>query len=115
MKLLLLAVMLGGLLLPVRAQPAESKPVDLTLMLLWVADAGTPHQHVFTVNGSIAFRTVDGLKQYLELQPKGSTLTWSPGCNRIGNEPLLGSSEEMKKFSDFCKSIGIKFVLIPSG
>jgi len=85
------------------------------MTLAWIADAGEPKQYVFVINGVVAYKTVAGLKKYLKDLPKDSTLTWSPGCCRIGNEPLLGSKEEMKKFKDFCESNSIKFILMPSG
>lgn len=115
MKRLLFALFVCGILLPALAQDAQRKPENLTMTLAWIADAGEPKQYVFVVNGVVAYKTVAGLKKYLKDLPEGSTLTWGPGCCRIGNEPLLGSQEEMEKFKEFCKSIGIKFVLVPSG
>lgn len=115
MKRLLVVLILCGTLLPASAQDAKRKPENLTMTLAWVADAGQPNQYVFVINGAVAYKNLDGLKNYLKDLPKGSTVTWSPGCCRIGNEPLLGSLAEMKKFKEFCESIGIKFVLVPSG
>ena len=63
----------------------------------------------------VAYKTLDGLKNYLKDIPRESTLTWSPGCERFGNEPLIGSQEEMAAFMKFCDSIGIKFILVSSG
>ena len=100
---------------PVIQPAAVRKPENLTMTLAWIADAGEPRQTVFVINGVVAYKTVEGLREYLKDLPKGSTLTWSPGCCRLGNEPLLGSEDEMEKFKDFCKSNGIHFVLVPSG
>ncbi len=97
------------------AEDVKPKPGNLTMTLVWVADAGEPKQYVFVINGVVAYKTLEGLKKYFKGLPKDSTLTWSPGCCRIGNEPLLGSQEEMEKFIEFCKSIGIRFILVPSG
>ena len=102
-------------LAPVLAQDAKPKPENLTMTLAWVADAGEPKQYVFVINGEVAYKTLDGLKKYLKDIPKGSSLTWDPGCCRIGNEPLIGSADEMKKFKESCELIGIKFTLVPSG
>jgi len=116
MKRILVPLMLCGILLPVLAQDVKKpKPENLTMTLAWIADAGEPKPYVFVINGVVAYKTVAGLKKYLKDLPKDSTLTWSPGCRRLGNEPLLGSKVEMKKFKDFCKTNGIKFVLVPSG
>ena len=115
MKRLLVALVLCGMMLPALAQDAKRKPENLTMTLAWIADAGEPTQHVFVINGVVAYKTLDGLKKYLKELPKDSTLTWAPGCCRMGSEPLLGSPEEMKKFKEFCESIGIKFTLVPSG
>jgi hypothetical protein len=90
-------------------------PEKYTLTLAWIADAGTPSQYIFVLNGRIAYKTIDGLEHNLSILPKGSNLIWDPGCERMGGEPLLSSEIEMKKFKMFCDSIGIKFTLVPSG
>lgn len=114
MKRLLIAVALCAALLPTFAQDVKRKPENLTMTLAWIADAGEPTQYVFVINGVVAYKTLDGLKKYLKDLPKDSTLTWAPGC-RQGGGPLLDSKEEMKKFKEFCESVGIKFTLVPSG
>jgi hypothetical protein len=85
------------------------------MTLAQVADAGEPNQFVFVINGVVAFKTLEGLKKYLKNLPEGSSLTWAPGCSRIGNEPILGSQEEIIKFQLFCRSIGVKFTSVPAG
>lgn len=115
MKKLLSTIFLIASLTPVMAQDTMKKSENLTMTLAWVADAEEPKQHVFVINGVVAYKTLDGLKKYLKDIPKGSSLTWDPGCCRIGNEPLLGSKEEMKRFQEFCESVGIKFTLVPAG
>lgn len=115
MNRLLIAVVLCGALLPALPQDVKRKPENLTMSLAWIADAGEPKQYVFVINGVVAYKTLDRLKKYLKDLPKDSTLTWAPGCCRMGGEPLLGSEEEMKKFKDFCASVGIKFTLVPAG
>lgn len=91
------------------------KPRELSMALLFVSDGEEGGKHLFLINGTVAFKTVKGLKNHLSGQPWGSRLSWAPGCLRYGNEPLLNSEAEMKNFKEFCKSIGIHFVLIPSG
>ena len=104
---------------PSSATPATTQqPQNLTMKLMWVAYAGEPRQYVFVVNGGpseLAFKTVEGLKEYLKGRPKGSMLTWAPSDARMGDEPLLSGAVEMKKFKEFCESIGIKFTLVPAG
>ena len=97
------------------AEEIKSKPENLTMTLAYVADAGEPRQYVFVIGtGLVAYKTVEGLKKFVKTLPKGSTLTWAPSC-RQGGGPLLDSEDDMKKFREFCESIGIKFVLVPSG
>lgn len=115
MNKLLCTIFLCVSLTPGLAQNAMPKTENLTMTLARVADAGEPKQYVFVINGVVAYKTLDGLKKYLNGIPSGSSLTWAPGCCRNGNEPLLGSDEEMKQFQEFCKSVGIKFTLVPSG
>ena len=93
------------------------KPESLTMTLAGVADSERPtgKDYIFVINGVLAYRTLDGLKKHIKELPKGSTLTWTPGCCRIGGEPLLSSEEEMREFKAFCESCGIAFVLVPSG
>jgi hypothetical protein len=99
------------------AYSADKKPIEAVLTLVVVADSVKTDgpEYVFVVNGAVAYRTVDGLKKYIQRLPKGSTLTWEPGCMRFGGEPLLSSAEEMESFKVFCESCGITFVLVPSG
>lgn len=113
MRRLAITMILCAVLTPMFAQ--DSKPKDLTMTLVQIADAGEPKQYVFLINGAVAYRTLDGLKKYLAHLPKGSSLTWAPGCCRIGNEPLIGSADEMRTFKAFCASIGITFILVPAG
>ena len=114
MKRLLLGVALCAALSPALAQEVTRKPENVTMTLAWIADAGEPEEYVFVVNGLVAFKTLDGLKRYLKNLPKDSMLTWAPTC-RQASGPLLDSEEDMKKFKEFCASIGIKFTLVPSG
>lgn len=113
MKQLLVALILCGGFLSAHAQTATRKPEKLTMTLALIADAEEPSQYVFVINGVVAYKTMDGLKTYVKGLPKSATLTWAPGCDQ-GLGPL-DSSEERREFSAFCKSCGIKFILVPSG
>jgi hypothetical protein len=98
------------------SQREVRKPENLTMTLARIADSKSEENaYVFVINGVIAYRTVEGLKEYVKGLPKGATLTWSPGCCRIGGEPLLSSRNELRDFKAFCESCGIGFVLVPSG
>jgi hypothetical protein len=114
---LVTAMILASCLAGTISQTSEGKPEKLTLTLAWIADsknAGSG-EYVFVINGLGAYRTLEGLKKYISGLPKGSVLTWAPTCRRMGDEPLLSSSQEMEKFKAFCESCGIGFILIPSG
>jgi hypothetical protein len=115
MKKLLFVLILCGTFSSLHAEETKRKPENLTMTLAHIADAEKPSQYVFVINGVVAFRTVGGLKKYLKDLPRDSTLTWAPGCCVLGGEPLLGSKKEMKEFSEFCKSAGLTFVLVPAG
>lgn len=95
--------------------PGERKPEKLTLTVAHVAESGYPGENLYVINGVIAYLTVKGLKDYLVDIPKGSTLTWSPGCMRMGEDPLLDSAEALDAFKTFCDSVGTRFILVPSG
>ena len=69
----------------------------------------------YVINQDMAFATVDALKAYLRTQPVGTILRWDPGCIRVFDIPLLDDSEKLADFRAFCASVGIDFVLVPSG
>ena len=105
-----------------KAKPGEKsagaaipQPENLSMTLAWDADAPGPRQYVFVVNGLLAYRTIDGLRNYLKNIPKGSSLAWAPGCSRMGDEPLLSSEADMRRFREFCQSCGIKLTIVPAG
>lgn len=62
----------------------------------------------------IGYKTIEELKQSIKRLPKGSKITWVPGCVRFGGEPL-SSEEEISNLENIYKSHGIIFELIPSG
>lgn len=91
--------------------PAASETYDLTLVRMYET---VPAEHIFVV-GNSGFRTVEALKRFIAVLPPGTTIRWAPGCERIGDEPLLSSPKEMSAFVEFCRRRGIKFVMVPSG
>jgi hypothetical protein len=100
-----------------RAQEREvEKPQPRYRMeLVWIADKeGDTPEYVFVV-GQVGFHTVKGLKDFVARLPAGAILEWSPGCIRMGGEPLLSSPDEMEDFKRFCAEHGIEFILHPSG
>jgi hypothetical protein len=91
----------------------EAKPAVYELKLVYIFETPEP-EFVFVV-GSSGFKSVASLKTFISSLPAGTTLRWSPGCVRLGGEPLLSSESEMAEFEDFCLERQIHFVLVPSG
>lgn len=91
-----------------RAEP----PPAYEMKLVFVGEA--PVEFLFVI-GNSGFRSVEALKSFLSGLPAGAKLTWSPGCIRMGGEPLLSSEHEIEEFRRFCRENGIEFTLIPSG
>ena len=92
---------------------SEPEPVKQELRLIYLLDGGKP-EFIFVI-GQSGFKTVASLEKHLATWPPGSELTWAPGCERLGGEPLLSSEREMQGFRDFLAKRGIRLVLIPSG
>ncbi|CAN5708356.1 hypothetical protein BH09VER1_BH09VER1_43910 [soil metagenome] len=93
---------------------ADPGPPAYELSLHRYSDSfGTLPVYVFTI-GDIAYKSVDALKLGISQLPQGALLQWVPGRDRYGGEPLLSNDADMKAFSDYCASLGIHFVLVPS-
>lgn len=107
----------AGISLSAIAAEKQPEPVDYKLDLVWMADGKTDEksEYIYTINHSVGFKTIEKLKEYIETLPKGSKLTWAPGCIRMGGEPLLSSEKDMADFQAFCKEQGINLVIIPAG
>jgi hypothetical protein len=95
------------------ASGVEVQPVKHELRLIYVLEGRKP-EFIFVI-GQSGFKSVTSLKEHLKTWPPGSELTWAPGCERVGGEPLLSSEQEMRSFRDFLVGRGIRFVLVPSG
>ncbi len=82
MRSSLIVLVICGAFLSVQAhaEGPSRKPENLTMTLAWIADAKEPNQHLFVINGVVAYRTLDGLKKYIKRLPKDPTLTWAPDC-----------------------------------
>lgn len=96
---------------PVRAQ--ASTPPEHRMDLIYAFDGKMP-RFSFSID-ALRFDSVETLKTYLARLPRGSVVTWSPGCRRLGGEPLLSSLREMEEFRAFLEAHGIRLNLIPSG
>ena len=100
---------------PSRMIAQETAPMTYEIRFAQYSDSfGGKPEYVFII-GEVAFRSVDALKKGIAAFPKGSILKWAPSCKRMGGEPLLSSIEDMDAFKKYCSSIGIEFILIPSG
>ncbi len=97
------------------ATPVVSTAPAYTMSIACFSDtlSSEKREWIFVLGG-VAFRSLDALKEGVSHFPKGSTLTWAPGCKRIGGEPLE-TEAELKAFAEHCAAHGIKFVLVPSG
>ncbi|HEY3173717.1 MAG TPA: hypothetical protein VGK86_14200 [Thermoanaerobaculia bacterium] len=97
---------------PAEARPEEPPPV-YELQLVYVFESSET-EFLFLI-GNSGFKTVESLESFLATRPPGTTLKWSPGCVRVGGEPLLSSESDMESFHAFCREHRIDFVLVPSG
>jgi hypothetical protein len=98
--------------------PAAAPPPPKYRLVRQPVHGTEPRQWVFVVITPAGFpgvTTPEALEEYVELVvPEHATLEWSPGCCRIGGEPM-GEAGELKAFADFCKRRTINFVHIPAG
>jgi hypothetical protein len=62
--------------------------------------------------GSSTYASFAELKAAITKLPKGTQITWAPGCFRMGGEPL---DTHWKEFTALCEQQGIILVVIPSG
>ena len=95
------------------SQESKREPEKYELKLIYIFEGKAP-EFIFVI-GDSGFKSVEKLKHFLGQLPKGSEITWAPGCERFGKEPLLSSEKDMKAFRSFLDEKGIKFVLVPSG
>jgi hypothetical protein len=72
---------------------------------------GKKPEWIFVV-GTVAYRTLEDFKKGIAHFPKGSALTWDPGCKRLGGEPFE-TAGALKEFEAYCESKGSSRV--PSG
>lgn len=114
-RLLCLAVTLLFAVFHVTAQEGTQPepPLKHRIELVYIFEAGST-EFIFVI-GSVGFKSVASLKDFVGNLPSGSILEWAPGCVRIGSEPLLSSEQEMEDFKAFCAERNITFILVPSG
>ena len=65
--------------------------------------------------GEATFGTVAELRKFVEQQKRGTVLTWDPGCERLGDEPLLSSDKDLAAFKAFCTAHGVQLDIRPGG
>ena len=97
------------------AQTADPQPqaVKYRLELVYIFESNVT-EFIFVI-GNSGFKSVSSLKRFIASLPPDSMLEWAPGCERLGNEPLLSSEADMKSFRRFCELCRIQFILVPSG
>jgi len=115
MKLIRILVASATLLAAQAGPPAESpRPPDFKMSIACFSDTvATKPEWIFVIGGT-AFRSLEALKDGITHFPKGSTLTWAPGCCRIGGEPL-SQEADLKALEAHCAAHGIRFIVVPSG
>ncbi|MCC7249266.1 MAG: hypothetical protein IT473_11655 [Lysobacter sp.] len=91
----------------------NESPDEHRMELIYAFDGKMP-RFSFSID-ALRFDSVETLKTYLARLPRGSVVTWSPGCRRLGGETLLSSQREMEEFRAFLEAHGIRLNLIPSG
>ena len=112
-RLFSIAALISNLLSGPAVAQSQEEPPAYELRLVYLFD-GPETEFVFVI-GNTGFRSAAALREFLASRPVGTALRWSPGCIRMGGEPLLSSDSEMDEFRDFCREHGIEFVLVPSG
>lgn len=95
------------------AEPTADVLPSYKIEIVYIFDSDKPE--TILLIGNQGFRTVASLKKYVETFPAGTKLEISPGCKRIGGEPLINSKDEMDDFEQFCKKRSINFVVHPAG
>jgi hypothetical protein len=99
---------------PKTGQFGTFKPAPLKFELQQIATLDpTKHSFEFVIKlGGSTYTSFAELKAAIAKLPKGTEITWAPGCIRMGGEPL---DTHWKEFSALCEKQGIILVVIPSG
>jgi hypothetical protein len=95
----------------VKTHEAGPKPITYELRIAQYEDTYRKTPQYVYLFGDVAYRSLDGVKKFISIIPKGSIIEWRPGC--MGPRPLSESEEDELKA--FCETKGIKFVHVPSG
>jgi len=106
-----LAISLCGTTKGLAEKSAEKFWTVYEMKLVQIRDeAGSPWAYVI---GYSAFRTVQGLKDWVAQIPEGNTLKWDSGSDiPIPGDPL-GSSEAAEDFRKFCETRKINLEIVP--
>lgn len=67
--------------------PRQSELIKYTMQLIYIFDRD--QTEYILVLGQAGFRTLEAFKKQVAKLPHGSILEWAPGCEPLGNEPLL--------------------------
>lgn len=103
-----------GAFVPAADQPGTFKPAPLKLVLEQTAKLNrTKNIFEFELKlGNSTYSSVEELQAAITKLPKGTQITWAPGCCLLGGEPLQA---HWKDFKALCDKQGIILVVIPSG
>ncbi len=99
----------------VSAQNSENEPPKYRMEQVYIFEDAKPIEYIFVLNGSVGFKSVKALKQFIEKLPPETIIEWRPSCEILGDEPLRSSEKEMADFKAFCESKKVKFILVPAG
>jgi len=91
----------------------KPEPQKWELKLIYMLDEAPP-KYIYLL-GQTGFKSIESLKKFIGSLPQGTTIEWNPGCERMGDEPLLNDKKAMDDFKKYCEQHGIKLILIPSG
>ncbi|CAM2774630.1 hypothetical protein [Rariglobus hedericola] len=99
---------------PVTAPAGTFIPVPLKFVLQQISTFNLSKRiFEFTLKlGNSTYASFEELKVAITQLPAGTQITWDPGCDRIGGEPL---HTHWKEFKALCEKQGIVLVVIPSG
>ena len=98
---------------PAAGQSGSFKPAPLKLELQQIPTLNrTKNIFEFELKlGGSTYASYAELKAAMSKFPKGTEITWGPGCFRVGGGPI---DAHWKEFEDLCKKLGVVLVVIPS-
>ena len=93
----------------------KQKPQVHKLSAAAFSDTFEKPEWFFLLDGVIAHRSLDGLKEAVgKIISAGSPLKWEG--SDVGVTPeAFSSPEKLKAFEDYCAALGVRFVVVPAG